>query len=271
MRHDGSVPTEQTSAGDPAATLALLWRAADQSPPAPRRGPRRALSLDIVIDAAIDLADHEGVEALTMRALAQHLGVAPMTLYTYVPGKSELIDLMLDTAYARMPRASTAGEPWQARLRAVAEENRSLFRAHPWAAVVSTLRPPLGPGQLDKYEHELAALDGLGLTDVEMDDALAHLLTFVRANARDAAAAHAAQQHSAMDDQAWWEAAGPLLTRVLDQAAYPLAVRVGTAAGTAHASAHDPDHAYDFGIDRILDGLAPLVARRRRPSRPATR
>jgi hypothetical protein len=64
---------------------------------------------------------------------------------------------------------------------------------------------------------------------------------------------------SAMDDQAWWAANAPLLARVLDQNAFPLATRVGTAAGTAHGSAHDPDHAYHFGLDRLLDGLAALI------------
>lgn len=110
-----------------------------------------------------------------------------------------------------------------------------------------------------KYDHELRALQGLGLSDVEMDDVLTHLLSFVQASARAASDARAAQMDSAMSDQAWWAANAPLLARVLDQDAYPLAARVGTAAGTAHGSAHDPDHAYDFGLDRLLDGLAALI------------
>jgi hypothetical protein len=110
-----------------------------------------------------------------------------------------------------------------------------------------------------KYEHELAALDGLGLTDLEMDDALTYLLSFVQANARAAGDAHAAQLASAMDDQQWWAANAPLLARILDERAYPLAARVGSAAGAAHGSAHDPDHAYRFGLDRVLDGLAAII------------
>ncbi len=56
-----------------------------------------------------------------------------------------------------------------------------------------------------------------------------------------------------------WATNAPLLARVLDQDAYPLATRVGTAAGTEHGSAHDPDHAYHFGLVRLLDGLAALI------------
>jgi AcrR family transcriptional regulator len=250
------VPSERTSAGDPARTLALLWR---EPGAVPRRGPERGLDVDAVVAAATDLADREGIAMVTMRRLAGELGVAAMTLYTYVPGKAELVDLMLDAAYSRLPLADTARRPWRQRLSAVAEENRALYQTHPWAAEVSTLRPPLGPGLMAKYDHELRAFDGLGLSDVEMDDALTHLLSFVQASARAAADARAAQMDSAMDDQTWWAANAPLLARVLDQDAYPLATRVGTAAGTALSSAHDPDHAYRFGLDRLLDGLAAFI------------
>ncbi|MGH3852101.1 MAG: TetR/AcrR family transcriptional regulator C-terminal domain-containing protein [Pseudonocardiaceae bacterium] len=176
-----------------------------------------------------------------------------------MPGKAELLDLMLDSAYARMARADTAEAPWRQRLIAIAEENRALFDAHPWAATVSTLRPPLGPGSIAKYEHELSALDGLGLGDVEMDDCLTHLLTFVAACARTAADARVTRSDSAMDDEQWWAANAPLLAQVLDERTYPLATRIGTAAGTVHRSAYDPGHAYRFGLQRVLDGLAVLI------------
>jgi AcrR family transcriptional regulator len=250
------IPSARTGDGDPARTLALLWR----DPAAvPRHGPRQHLTIDQVVDAATALADAGGLDAVTMRRVAQSLGVVPMTLYTYVPGKAELLDLMLDTAYQKMPRTDTSGQPWRQRVTAIAEENRALFDAHPWAAVISTIRPPLGPGLMAKYEHELSALDGLGLGDIEIDAALTHLLTFVQAWARAAADARTAQQDTAMDDEQWWAASAPLLERVLDPSAYPTAARVGTAAGTAHRAAYHPQHAYDFGLQRILDGLAALI------------
>ncbi|MGH3830659.1 MAG: TetR/AcrR family transcriptional regulator [Pseudonocardiaceae bacterium] len=253
--------SERSGAGDPARTLELLWRVPVS---APRRGPERGLDVATVVAAATDLADQEGLEAVTMRRVAQALGVGAMTLYTYVPGKAELLDLMLDSAYARMSRTDTAGAPWRQRLIAIAEENRALFDAHAWAATVSTLRPPLGPGSIAKYEHELSALDGLGLGDVEMDDCLTHLLTFVQSCARAIADARATRSDSAMDDEQWWAANAPLLARVLDKRTYPLATRIGTAAGTVHRSAHDPDHAYRFGLQRVLDGLAVLIDSRQR-------
>jgi AcrR family transcriptional regulator len=250
------VTSARTSAGDPALTLQLLWR---QPAAASRRGPERGLDLDAIVAAATELADREGLAAVTMRGVAQALGVGAMTLYTYVPSKAELLDLMLDAAYARMPRTDTTGQSWRQRLAAIAAENRALYETHPWTAAVSTLRPPLGPGMLAKYEHELSALDGLGLDDVAMDDCLTYLLTFVQAAARAAIDARTARQDSAMDDEQWWAANAPLLARIVDERAFPLAARVGTAAGTAHRGAYDPEHFYDFGLQRVLDGLEALI------------
>ncbi|GLZ45216.1 TetR family transcriptional regulator [Actinomycetospora sp. NBRC 106375] len=242
---------------DPARTLALLWRV-DQ--PTGTRGPRRGLDLDDVVARATALADAggpDGLTTLTVRSLAKELGVAPMTLYTYVPGREELADLVVDAAYAAMPRADTAGRPWRERLTAVAEENRALHRRHPWAARVDPSRPVLGPGETGKYEHELAAFDELaelaGLDDVDRDAALTFLLDVTRAAAL-------VEQGAAGDDTgSWWAARAPVLTRVLDPERYPRAVRVGTAAGAAQGSARDPDRAWRFGLARTLDGLAALV------------
>jgi AcrR family transcriptional regulator len=269
------VPSEHTGTGDPSHTLELLWRhsgAAAASAPdvgrgraAGRRGPRQGLTVDAVLVSAIELADADGLAALTMRRLATALGVAPMTLYTYVPGKGELLDLMVDAVYAELPLPDSAGQPWRQRLGRVAEQNRALYADHPWAAEISTARPPLGPGQLAKYEHELAALDGLGLDDVTADAALTYLLGFVQGWARAAADARAPRgagtgtAGAALDDERWWAANAPLLERVLDPARYPRAVRIGAAAGAAHGAAYSPDHAYHFGLARVLDGLATLL------------
>jgi AcrR family transcriptional regulator len=249
------VSPDRPNAGDPARTLALLWR----DPAAvPAKGPRRTHDLDAVVAAAVALADEQGLPALTTRRVAERLGISTMSLYTYVADRAELLDLMLDAAYLGMPRTDTTGLHWRERLGVLAAENRGMFEEHPWAAEVSTVRPSLGPGQTAKYEHELAAFDDTAADDVTRDACLTHLLVFVRACARDAADARAIAAESG-SDAAWWTAAAPLLERVLDPARYPRAVRVGTAAGEAAGSAHDPDRAYAFGLDRLLDGLAVVL------------
>lgn len=234
---------------DPARVIPLLWRTSSPS----RRGPSRGLSVDAVVEAATRLADTGGLDPLTMRALAAALGVAPMTLYTYVPGKAELVELLVDHAFLTMDRPAFGSEGWRERVGTVMTANRALYRAHPWVAAVDPGRPVLGPGTMAKYEHELAAFDGCGLSDVDRDAALTFVLDFVTAAAR-------AEARSAPEgDEAWWAAAGPALAAVLDPSSYPLATRVGTAAGEAQRSARHPDAAWAFGTARVLDGLAALI------------
>lgn len=252
---------EHEGTSDPARVLELLWREPGHGDS--RRGPKQGLTVDTVVRVAVELADSDGLEALTMRGIARQLGVTPMTLYTYVPGKAELLDLMLDAAYLEMPRGDLSKAPWRRRVEAVANENRDLYDRHPWVATMPTARPPLGPGLMTKYEHELAAFDGMGLDDVERDAALTFLLDFVHSVARATLDIRAAARDSAMSDQQWWAVNAPLLAKVFDPDRFPLATRVGSAAGAAHQGMYNPDHAFSFGLRRILDGLAHLMSQPR--------
>ena len=154
---------------------------------------------------------------------------------------------------------SPTDDGWRARVAAVALDNRTLFAQHPWVASVSTSRPVLGPGLMAKYDYELSAFEGLGLDEVTMDAALTFVLGFVETCARAAADARAARYESALSDGEWWAANQPLLERVFDAERYPLAARVGAAAGAAHDGAYSPAHAYEFGLARVIDGLATLI------------
>lgn len=249
--------TERSSAGDPARTLELLWRVPTDD--RATRGPKQRTTVDAVIAAAIEIADSDGLSALTIRAVAAKLGITAMATYTYIPGKSELLDLMLDAVYGQMPRSDFDGMPWRARVSALAGENRALLERHPWVVALATTRPPLGPGMVAKYEYELRAFDGLGLSDLDMDSALTYVLGFVTSVARIAVDSQLAAADSGITDHTWWERAGPLLAGVFDGSRYPLATRVGGAAGQAHDSAYSATHAYEFGLARVLDGLAPLI------------
>ena len=166
-----------------------------------------------------------------------------MTLYTYVPGKAELLDLMLDALWLAMPREA---DPT---VRSVADANRALYAAHPWAARVTTARPPLGPGMLAKYEHELGAFEA-GLSDVD-DGRRAH------AGARVRAGRSPPRSRRRRRTPSGGRRAGPLLAEVVDPERYPLASRVGTAAGEAQGGAYDAERAYRFGLERIIEGLEP--------------
>lgn len=238
-------------------TLDLLWfpeEAAER-----KRGRRPGLTVARVVETGVAVADAEGLDAVSMRRVATELGVVPMTLYTYVPDKATLLELMLDRVYLAMPRVDLPDRPWRERLAAVAAENRTLVDEHPWVAGLPASRPPLGPGLMAKYEHELRAFDGCGLDDVAVDSALTFLIGFVQSSARSAADVRAAARRSHETDWEWWQERGPAFEVVFDQRAYPTATRVGAAAGAALGAAYDPEHAYDFGLRRVLDGLGVLI------------
>jgi AcrR family transcriptional regulator len=248
------MPSEYSGSGDPRRTIELLWGVRRH-----RRGPKPSLSGDQIVAAAIELADRDGLGGLSMRRLAEELGITAMSLYGYVPSKAELLDVMADRAYGEIVLDGAGGTAWQARLAALAEQHWSLLTSHSWLLQISASRPLLGPNMTALYDAELAAVDGLGLTDIDMDLVVSLLDDYVRGAARGAAEAAQAQARTGMSDQQWWETYGPLLAEVLDPARYPTAVRVGSAAGAEYGAAHDPARSFGFGLRRIIDGIETLV------------
>jgi AcrR family transcriptional regulator len=256
---NGGVMTEYGGSGDPVRSMELLWSARTAGEERPRRGPRPRLSVEEITRAAVEVADAEGLAALSMRRVAERLGVAPMSLYTYVPGKAELLDLMLDSACGETARPERVPGGWRARLEHVARENWALYRRHPWMVHMAAVRPGLGPNMLAKYDYELGAVEGVGLTDVEMDSVLTLVLGHVTGAARGLVEAAEAERRTGMSDLQWWEAHAPLLQKVFDAERFPTAARVGAAAGAAHEAAYDPEHAFEFGLRRVLDGVGVLI------------
>ena len=237
--------------------LDLLWGTRDR----PRRGPRPSLSLDRIVAEAIALADEEGLANLSMQHLAERLGCAKMALYRYVPGKSELVALMVDAALGDPPdppaqapptgRTPASGErQWRTVLRLWATAINARYRLHPWSIDATAGARPTGPHEMAWMETALSALDGTGLTGPERLDAVALLNGHVRslvqvtpAGQQDLEADMARQIGAAL-------AANP--------ERYPHVL----AAFSESPPPPGRGNALDFGIDRILDGLAALIATR---------
>ncbi|NDU77795.1 TetR family transcriptional regulator [Actinomadura sp. DSM 109109] len=248
--------TEYSGAGDPKRTLELLWGVRER----PRRGPKPRLTAEEIVRAAIRLADAEGLDGLSIRRIAEELGVSPMSIYTYVPGKAELIDVMIDRAFGEL--VPPDHESWRARLEHIARDNWALFHRHPWLLQITTTRPPLGPNTCAKFEYELRAVDGLGLGDVEMDSVVALVTGFAESSARVSVSAAGAERRSGMTDEQWWEASAPLLETLVSEDDYPLGTRVGAAVGREYGSAVAPGRAFEFGLARVLDGIEVLISSR---------
>jgi AcrR family transcriptional regulator len=253
--------TEMSGGGDPARTVAALWGTRELSP----RGPRHKLSTGRVVTAGIALADRDqDIASLSMRRVADAVGVGTMSIYTYVASRQELIELMLDTVYGEAVRQLGPGDGggWEQGLRAVARANWQLYLRHPWVLQVFTGRPPLGPNAVAKYQRELSVIDGIGLSDIEMDAVITLVQNHVEGVARRRIEADQAVRRTGITDEQWWQAVQPALVEVFDPAQYPVAARVGQAAGEAHQAAHNPEHAYAFGLDRLLDGIGVLIGQR---------
>ncbi len=240
---------EFAGSGDPARSMALLWRPTDTS--AVRRGPRSSLDVDRIVAAAVRLADAEGLAAVSMRRVAGELGVPAMTLYSHVPGKGELVDLMLDGVLGELypdDEAPTAGN-WRARVEAVARENRRFLLRHPWALSVG--RPPPGPNRMRQHEIELRAVDGMGLSEVQMELLATLLDGFVR-GAVGGTPGNAEQSNGGGVAESY-------ARHVVDPDRFPTVARVAAAAGKDVPADVAADRAFEFGLERLLDGIGVLM------------
>lgn len=240
-----------------AETIALLWT--DHSRPVGRTGR----SINDFVAAATELARASGLEALSMRAIAERLGVRTMATYNFAPGKAALLALMVDHAYRDLyPGALPAGDGWRTRLTHVARANRALFLANPWLHAARPARSLMGPHELMKHEVELGALAEIGLTDIEMDQTLAAILNHAAHISALESQLRAERRGSGLEDPQWWVEVMPQLERYADARRFPLTARVGRAATAARDGEFWGEEAFSFGLERLLDGIEVLIRSR---------
>ncbi len=250
---------EISGKGDPLKSLHLLWGRATVG----KRGPKSKVQLTDLVQAAIAIADREGIEAVSTRRVAEAVGISAMSFYTHIPDKSVLIDLMLDAVAAgpesaELPQFDPA--KWRENITFVASAYRDFYLEHPWALQVATHRPVLGPNTLRSYEAILSAVDGLGLDEVQMDMTVTLVTNYVYGAVRDVARANLIKQQTGMSDDEWWYSIAPFL-ETIDFSPYPVASRVGSVVGELYGLG-DPNRAFAFGLDRLLDGIGMMIAAR---------
>ncbi|QSE92229.1 TetR/AcrR family transcriptional regulator [Rhodococcus pseudokoreensis] len=230
-------------------TAELLWG----SPDRPKRGPKPALSLEQIVATAISMADAEGLATLSMQRLAEDLGFTKMSLYRYTPGKAELTALMLDAALGPAPDLSEIDGGWRAALHEWALRMWAGLRRHPWVVDVAVGPRVMGPNELGWLEIGLSALSGTGLTGGERLDSVVLITGHVRSLAQQSTAPGA-------ETDTPEKALSAIMTGILTDNAerYPEAA----AAFASASSSSRQDDALEFGLSRIFDGLAALVAER---------
>ena len=216
---------------------------------------RSQLTREQVVTAAIALADRDGIGSISMRRLAQDLGVEAMSLYTHVRSKDDLLDGMVDAVISMIPVDADAAD-WRTSLRRMALDARGVMLRHPWAPPMVETRAAPGPAGLAYVNAVLGILREGGFSIAQAHHALhilgSRLLGFTQ---------------SIFDDSADPDAEAVSLPDGF-AAAFPYAAEMALA--VAHGGALGPcddDGEFEFGLDFILDGLHRL--RQSRPSRPA--
>jgi len=240
-------------AGGIPGDVAAAWGVRER----PHKGPKPALSLARIVDAAVRVADREGLDAVSMGRVAAELGAAPMSLYRHVSAKEELLRLMVDAAWGDSPGGLAPGEGWRAGLTRWAWAMRAALRRHPWAARLPISGLPVLPREIAWFEDALACMAGTDLTEARKASVIMLLSGYVRNLATTEADIMAAIGASGLDPAEWMASYPRMLRQLADPQRFP-ALTAFIAAGVFDAY-DDPDDEFVFGLDRILDGVEVLV------------
>jgi AcrR family transcriptional regulator len=238
------------------ASIEAAWGIRERS----RKGPKRGLSLKQIVDAAVKVASAEGLAAVSMSRIATELGTATMSLYRYLGSKNELLVLMTDAVFQSPPATRQPNEGWRAALTRWAREHLAVLRRHRWLVRVPISGPPIAPNQVAWFERGLSCLRDTGLPESQKLSVLLLVNGFVRSEALLAADLQVAAGAAPSSADAAASSYGRLLSRLIDPQRFP-ALSAVIAAGVFDRT-DGPDAQFDFGLERILDGVAILVEKR---------
>jgi len=230
--------------------IALAWGVAAN----PQRGPKREMSVERIVDAAVELADADGIGAVSMAAVAAALGFTTMSLYRYVSAKDDLLLLMQEQATGLPPESIREREGWRDRLLALYAEQVLLYQRHPWMLSLPINGSPITPNSSAWLDASLEALEGTPLSEEErVAVALA-----VTGNARWCGIVQAGYTEQSRgsglspDEVAVRES--ELYDRVITADEFP-ALRRAIDAGVFTS----PDDPFRFGMERVFDGVSAYI------------
>jgi AcrR family transcriptional regulator len=236
----------------------------------PARGPRRTapsptsgrggLTVEQIVAAAVAIADAEGLAGLSMRRLAAELGSAPMSIYRHVRDKDQLVLEMIDHVASewRFP-GEEPPDHTRARLEHAARMLWAAFRRHPWLApALSLTRPQPAPTAMRYSDWVLAALKDSGLDLQTQFTIHLALIGYVRGMALNLETETEAEAASGLDSEQWIDSQAAALQAIIGTGRLPhleQLIRAGYE--------FDLDALFEFGLQRILDGVDVLLESRR--------
>lgn len=237
---------------------------------AARTPAMKALSRQRILAEAVGIADAEGLDAVSMRAVAARCGVAPMSLYRFVEGKDELVAAMADAVYAASPFTLDPEAPWRERAESLGRELWRLHRNHPWLGRTQPLtRPMMLPNLLRFGDRLLGALEGLGLPPKTQFDMHVLLFNHVAALAANIEREAEAMSLTGVSADEWTDRQYvPHFSDDDFRGRYPHVARLfGSTGLLADGYDMDIDELFELGYGLLLDGIEAYAQRHR--ERPA--
>jgi len=247
---------DETSATPLGPGVLSAWGRRDR----PTKGPRPGLSVERIVEAAVAVAEADGLGAVSMGRVATELGASTMALYRHVASKEELLALMVDTAYGPPPPVPL-DQGWRPALEAWARNMRAVLGRRPWTLRVPTTGPPITPHSVAWMEQGLACVADTPLAQWERAATILAVSGYVRSDALLRADVDAAALDAGTSTDKTFEDWAVGLAALLDPAHFPHLTALLTAdeppAPTDPSGpGHEGDAEFTFGLARLLDGIA---------------
>ncbi|SEH04020.1 DNA-binding transcriptional regulator, AcrR family [Nonomuraea solani] len=221
-------------------------------PERPARGPKPAYTRAQITEAAIRIADAEGLEAATMRRIAAEIGAGAMSLYRYVPSRDDLIMLMADRLMGEIDVTGMPSGDWRADLTRYADGQRAMWLRHPWIASVQRSLPGFGPNQLLLIERLMGVLDPFVSIDENLG-LMAILNGYVEGTVREEVSSAEELRRSGLSEPEWMARSYPYVDRLVKSGDYPIFTKIVMEARQPHLSRDDQ---FRHGLQRVLDCIA---------------
>ncbi len=229
-----------------ADSVTLIWERAEPV----ARGATAPPDRERITQAAFEIADREGLHAVSVKRVASKLRVPSARLEVYLTSREDLLELMLDAAFGEIDPPEDSDADWRTKLRDLATATQTTAQQHPWLRTLAGTRTPCGPNGLRNSERALAAMDGLGLDAAKMTQAVNTVLAYVYGFVQ----LELLEPSRRLDEDSELErrnhTARYLLGRV-STGDYPTLARVFSDASQLTAA-----NAFESGLDYVLDGIA---------------
>jgi AcrR family transcriptional regulator len=235
--------------------VALAWGVAAN----PQRGPKREMSIERIVDVAVELADAGGLAAVSMAAVASALGFTPMSLYRYVTAKDDLVLLMQERGIGVPPESIVETDGWRAGLDAWTRATVELYLEHPWMLDIPISSTPVTPNNLAWLEAALQVLEPVAISQNDKASIVLALIAQARWEGHVSRGyADAAAAAGATPDDLELAATG-ILEQLVTPEEFPF-VHAALRAGVFSPDADPADNPFTFGQERVLDGVESYLA-----------